>query len=119
MRDARTIVARILVALALIVQIVAPGRASVSMVRALVDPLAGVTLCGHEPSSPDQPGDVDVCLLCDLVCHGAGFAATPPAPEIVVPAEIVVAIAAPDFADDVGGERAVRPSFPRGPPKNV
>lgn len=119
MRDARTIVARFLVALALIVQIVAPVRASVSMVGALVDPLAGVTLCGHDLPSSDRPGDIDACRLCDLVCHGAGFAAAPPAPEVVIPTEIVVAIAAPDLADDVGGERAVRPSFPRGPPKNV
>ena len=119
MRDARTIVARLLVALALIVQIVAPVRASVSMVAAANDPLGAGWICGHDLPSSDVPGTADACRLCDLVCHGAGFAATPPAPQIESPIEVVVAVAAPTCADTVAAERAVRPAFARGPPKNA
>lgn len=124
MTEARTIVARLLFALALIVQIVAPARASVDMVRAATDPLAGVTFCGHDlsASGDQQPGDhsgTDACRLCDLVCHGAGFADAPAAVAITVPAAIAVDVLAPAGAPERIAVRAIRPSLPRGPPTSA
>ena len=92
---ARTIVARLLVVLALIVQITAPTAATVAMVADAFDPLASAAICGHDGPDTGLP-TADACRLCDLVCHGNGFAAAPTAPEAPLPATIVLAeVAAP------------------------
>ena len=118
MNRARTIVARLLVVLALIVQITAPTAATVAMVAQAFDPLASASICGHDGPDTDLP-TADACRLCDLVCHGNGFAAAPSAPEPRPPATIVLAeLAAPRSA-------AVIPTPPpraflaRGPPKSA
>ena len=118
--EARTIVARCLVVLALIVQIVAPTAASVAMVTATADPLAGAWICGHDGTLSDQGSPAsDACRLCDLVCHGGGYAAVPPGADIVRPAAIVLALAGEIRIDDAVDQRAVRASLARGPPQNA
>lgn len=119
MTEARIIVARLLVALALIVQIVAPVRASVSMVAAATDPLAGYTICGHGAPSPADAPNGDACRLCDLVCHGAGFASIPPAPQISAPFTVVIAVLLPLASSEPLDEPTPRHRFARGPPTNA
>ncbi|MDK9695688.1 MAG: DUF2946 family protein [Siculibacillus sp.] len=91
----RAIVARLLFALALIVQIVAPVRSSVAMVSAAVDPFAVAFVCGLDHGDPDDatgdpPGSHsgDACALCQLVQSG-GFAPPPPPPSFA-PASTLV-----------------------------
>lgn len=119
MIQARTIVARCLVVLALIVQIVAPTAASVAMVTAAADPLAGAWICGHDEAPSGELPTADACRLCDLVCHGAGFAETPTAPVVPFPAshavDVVRALAETDL--DVGTRPAA--FLARGPPQNA
>ena len=117
--EARTIVARLLVVLALIVQIVAPTAASVAMVTATTDPLAGAWICGHDGATPDEGSPTaDACRLCDLVCHG-GSAETPAAPVDASPASRAVdVVRAPEQTDlDVGASPAA--FHARGPPQNA
>lgn len=120
MRWTRNVVARLLVALALIVQIAAPVVANTSMVVAAADPLAGAWICGHGGDLPDDgsPGE-DACRLCDLVCHGNGFAPIPPVPTVALVADRVVDVVRPPVTAE-----AVRGSPPiaflaRGPPENA
>lgn len=121
MVEARTIVARLLVVLALIVQIVAPTAASVAMVTAAADPLAGAWICGHGGALSDEEGTptADACRLCDLVCHGGGYAAVPPGADIVRPAAVVLTFAREIRVDDAVDQRTVRASLARGPPQNA
>ena len=120
MRRMRTIVARLLVALALIVQIAAPTVANVSMVVAATDPLATAWICGHDGTGPDDGSPAEAaCRLCDLVCHGNGFAATPPAPTLAVPATRVVDLVRPLAAAPLDVARFVAPFSARAPPANA
>lgn len=120
MIEARTIVARLLVALALIVQIVAPARASVAMIAAATDPLLAVSVCGHDLSAPEDLSlGVDACRLCDLVCHGAGFAPTPEAPVIARPAPLVVAEVTPSDPARIDTGTTIAGFSARGPPKTA
>ena len=118
--EARNFVARLLVALALIVQIAAPVVANTSMVTAAADPLAGAWICGHDGTTPDDgsPG-ADACRLCDLVCHGNGFAATPPAPTVAAPTIRVVDVVRPVVAVDVAPAPLPSAFLARGPPENA
>jgi hypothetical protein len=117
--EARTIVARLLVALALIVQIVAPAQASVAMVAAATDPLATAWICGQHDGSLDGSSTADACRLCDLVCHGAGFAEAPAAPTVAVPATRVVDVVRPLAAADLHIGRLAAAFLARGPPSNA
>ena len=120
MIEVRTIVARLLVALALIVQISAPVSANTSMVAAAVDPLAGAWICGHDGTSPDDGSTTaDACRLCDLVCHGNGFAETPPTPTPAAPASRIVDVVRPAVATDLADARAPSAFLARGPPENA
>lgn len=90
--DRRTIVARLLIAFALIVQVWAPIGSSRMALATLLDPLAEVVLCHVEPAAsldaselgPDRggaPHGFTHCDLCRLVADGGGVA--PAAPVVV------------------------------------
>jgi hypothetical protein len=118
--EVRTIFARLLVALALIVQITAPVGANSSMIAAATDPLAAARVCGHDATGSDGGSPIaDACRLCDLVCHGGGYAAVPPGADIVRPAAVVLAVAAEARIDDAVDQRTVRSSLARGPPQTA
>lgn len=84
----RTAVARLLIALALIVQIWAPVGSSVMMVAAATDPLAGEVFCQHDQdgnlldASTADPAShaLKHCDLCQLAATGGW---TPEAPAVV------------------------------------
>lgn len=116
MTEARTIVARVLIALALIVQIVAPARASVSMVAAVTDPLAAGWICGHDGPPTDGVPTADACRLCDLVCHGGGFAATPPTPTVATPVGRVIEVLRPRAVIAAAPGPFAAAFLARGPP---
>ena len=83
----RTAVARLLIALALIVQIWAPVGSSVMMVAAATDPFADALICQHdEDGNPlDASGSTPAshalkhCDLCQLAASGGW---TPQAPVV-------------------------------------
>lgn len=85
-------IARVLIALALIVQIWAPVGSSVAMIRAAVDPLLDSVVCVHDQDGSDSRNRTDPllqhhgdpCGLCQLVA-GAGFAPPPEAPALNIP----------------------------------
>ncbi|MDK9697730.1 MAG: DUF2946 family protein [Siculibacillus sp.] len=80
-------VGRLLISLALVVQIVAPVRASVAMATIATDPLVDIVICGHDLQILDRQAGHDpiaadkglACGLCQLVVEGA-FAPPPPPP---------------------------------------
>lgn len=87
--DCRTIVARLLIAFALIVQVWAPIGSSRMALAKLLDPLAEVVLCHVDPAAapdasdraPDRSGaphGFAHCDLCRLVADGGGVAPTAP-----------------------------------------
>ena len=84
----RTAVARLLIALALIVQIWAPVGSSVMMVAAATDPFVGMELCLHDQdgNALDSSGSgaashaLKHCDLCQLAASGGW---TPEAPAVV------------------------------------
>jgi len=90
----RKIIGRLLVALALIVQIWAPVGSSVAMIQQAFDPLVGIIVCAHDQeivdrqTSPDPllAHHGDACGLCQLVAAG-GYAPPPAVVQAVVPAE--------------------------------
>jgi hypothetical protein len=87
---------RLLVTLALIVQIVAPVRASVAMVTIAADPLVEIVICGADQDAVDRRAGHDpiaakrgiTCGLCHLASDG-GFAPLPTPPAVVVRDEAV------------------------------
>lgn len=92
----RTAVARLLIALALIVQIWAPVGSSVMMVAAATDPLAGMEVCQHDESGnaldPSGAGTASHALKhCDLCQLAAAGGWTPEAPAVVGRVEAPVA----------------------------
>lgn len=95
MRELGTIIGRLLITLALIVQIVAPVGSSVAMVTAATDPLADVVLCITDHAQPGDRSDGDplashhrdACALCQLV-NGGGFAPPPLSPIVAIDPEI-------------------------------
>lgn len=84
----RTTVARLLIALALIVQIWAPVGSSTMVVAAATDPFAGFALCEHDDGSI---GDRDRAralashapVLCDLCQLAASGGWTPEEPTVI------------------------------------
>ncbi len=92
----RTAVARLLIALALIVQIWAPVGSSVMMVAAATDPFADALICQHDQDGNplDESGSTSAshalahCDLCQLAASGGW---TPQAPTVAVLAEEPVA----------------------------
>ncbi len=83
--DRRTIVARLLIAFALIVQIWAPIGSSRMVLATLLDPLAEVVLCHVDPAAAPDASDRGAaphgfahCDLCRLVADGGGVAPTAP-----------------------------------------
>lgn len=102
MTKSATVIGRLLITLALIVQIVAPVASSVAMVTAATDPFVGIVVCGEDLAVLDrQNGHApllahrgDACALCQLVA-GDGFALPPPAPIV---ADAPDAILATDWA---------------------
>jgi len=81
-------IGRILIALALIVQIFAPVASNASIVRAAFDPLADVVFCHVDPTATADDGSSPVvdrhgfaCDFCQLA--GAGGHAPPPLPTAV------------------------------------
>ena len=85
----RVDIGRVLIALALIVQIFAPVASNASMIRAAFDPLAGVFLCHVDQTASAEDGASPVvdhhgfaCDFCQLA--GAGGYAPPPAPAVVL-----------------------------------
>lgn len=94
MARARTAIGRLLIALALIVQIWAPVGSSVAMVTAATDPLAGALVCAEHVGglTDDRGGDPadahfgEACALCQLVA-GGGFAPPVEPPQLAVPAQ--------------------------------
>lgn len=83
-------IGRVLVALALIVQIWAPVGSSSAMIRAAFDPLVDIIVCSHDQEIVDRQTSFDplvahhgdACGLCQLVAAG-GHA--PPPDGIVLP----------------------------------
>lgn len=82
-------IGRVLIALALIVQIFAPVASNTSMIRAAADPLAGAILCHLEVDSTADDGSSPLpdrrhfaCDFCQLAT--AGGYAPPPAPIVLV-----------------------------------
>ena len=90
----RTAVARLLIALALIVQIWAPVGSSAAMVRAAFDPLVDIIVCAQDQEVVDRKASPDplavhhgdACGLCQLVAAG-GHAPPPAIVALEVPAE--------------------------------
>lgn len=82
-------IGRLSIALALIVQIVAPVRASVAMATVATDPLVDIVICGQDLQVLDRRTGHDpaaarraiACALCHLVT-GDGFA-PPPSPPLL------------------------------------
>ncbi len=82
-------IARILIALALIVQIWAPVGSSVAMVTATTDPFVDIIVCAQDQAAldrQDRPDPLlrhhgDACQLCQFVA-GAGFAPPPETPTL-------------------------------------
>jgi hypothetical protein len=93
----RTTIARFLIALALIVQIIAPVGSSVAMVIAATDPLVDIIVCAHDFAVVDRQGKSDpaaahhgdACGLCQLVA-GGGFAPPPEAPIVILASAVAV-----------------------------
>lgn len=87
-------IGRLLVALALIVQIWAPVGSSAAMIQAAFDPLVGIIVCSHDQeivdrqTSPDPllAHHGDACGLCQLVAAG-GYAPPPSSAQVVLPTE--------------------------------
>ena len=82
-----SIVARLLIALALTVQVWAPVGSSRMVVAQVFDPLADVELCHFDPDAAAAPGDTGPlthgwshCDLCQLAASG-GY--TPVEPAVV------------------------------------
>jgi hypothetical protein len=119
-RRTRVVIARLLVALALIVQIAAPVVANASMVAAAADPLAGAWICGHGGDMPDDgsPGE-DACRLCDLVCHGNGFAPIPPVPTVATATDRVIDVVRPPVTAEAVDDPLPSAFLARGPPQNA
>ena len=120
----RTAVARLLIALALIVQIWAPVGSSAMMVAAAIDPLAGLTLCEHEADGAGQQDHGPAshapmhCDLCQLAASGGW---TPEAPAVVALIDAPVARLA-DWAvrvETVVDARFLARSRGRAPPALV
>ncbi len=96
MRNWGTAIGRLLIALALIVQIVAPVASSLAMVTAATDPLVDIVVCGEDLAVLDRQGKIDpallhhgdACALCQLVT-GGGFAAPPAAASLAAPPAFV------------------------------
>ncbi len=88
MKSLRDTMARILIALALIVQIFAPVGSSAAMLRAAFDPLAGAVVCAqdedgsglHDGTDPSALHHGDACGLCQITAAG-GLA---PPPDVAV-----------------------------------
>lgn len=84
-------IGRFLFTLALIVQIVAPVRASVAMVTVATDPLIEIVVCGADQQVLDRRSGHDpiaanrgaACALCQIVA-ASGFAPPPPAPIVTI-----------------------------------
>ncbi len=110
---------RLLVALALIVQIFAPVGAGAAMMRMTFDPAAGAQICVHDEDGADLSGDTDhglarhgeACGLCQLVAAG-GHAPpvfvqipvdVPPATAIVAWRLVVEAVVAERHLDQIRG----------------
>lgn len=110
---------RILVALALIVQIFAPVGANAAMMRMTFDPAAGFQICTHDEDGADLSGGADqglarhgeACGLCQLVAAG-GHAPpvfvqipvdVPPATAIVAWRIVVEAVVAARHLDQIRG----------------
>lgn len=116
-------IGRVLIVLALIVQIFAPVASSASMVRAAFDPLAEATLCVHDAesaagddgSAPHLDRHRLVCDFCQLASAG-GYAPPPPP---IQPASPVAAAVASDWrltVEAVVGPRLLDQIRGRAPP---
>ncbi len=88
MKSLRDTTARILIALALIVQIFAPVGSSAAMVQAAFDPLVDIIVCAQDQDVVDRQAGMDpvvlnhgdACGLCQITAAG-GLA---PPPDLAV-----------------------------------
>ena len=112
-------IGRLLIALAMIVQIFAPVGSSAAMMRMTFDPLVDIIVCAQDQVTLDRRTTVDpvvvrqgdACGLCQLVA--AGGIAPPPAialPPMPTPAGRIVqwrldveAVVAPRLLDHIRG----------------
>lgn len=101
MRGSNGPIGRLLVALALIVQIYAPVGSSIAAVAAATDPFAAVSICAHDvdgqaSSESDTPGSPILphaaCDFCVLV-YGGGFSPPVDEPTQAMVVEHAVAVA--------------------------
>lgn len=98
MRNFATIIGRLLITLALIVQVVAPVGSSVAMVTAATDPFVDIVVCGEDLAILDRQSSHapllahrgDACALCQLVA-GDGFAPPPTTPTVADSRETTLA----------------------------
>lgn len=112
-------IGRLLVALALIVQIIAPVGANAAMMRMTFDPLVDIIVCAQDQVSLDRRNGVDpvvvrhgdACGLCQLVAAG-GVAPPPPIDTLITPTPTarivqwritVEAVVAPRLLDHIRG----------------
>lgn len=111
-------IGRVLIALALIVQIFAPVASNTSMVRATLDPVAEALLCHDDGTSPGDEGSLPVadhhrhaCDFCQLATAG-GYAPPPAAAVLLLPSTVaglidwrvtVEAVVGPRLLDHIRG----------------
>ncbi|MCE1237733.1 MAG: DUF2946 family protein [Hyphomicrobiales bacterium] len=107
-------IGRLLIALALIVQIFAPVGSNAAVLRLAFDPLVDIIVCAQDQANLDRREGSDkvlahrgdACGLCQLVAAG-GYAPPPPLFEPHAPPPVPAAEPAWTFLDEAPGSAPV------------